>query len=37
MSDSSFDTIIMDNIHDPKNYDGEALDVPPAVDSPVYV
>ena len=37
MSDSSFDTIIMDNSHDPRNVDGEASDVLPDVDSPVHV
>ena len=37
MSDSSFDTIIMDNSHDPQNVDGEALAVHPDVDSPVHV
>ena len=37
MSDSFFDTIIMDNSHDPKNVDGEALAVHPDVDSPVHV
>ena len=37
MADSSFDTIIMDNSHDPKNDDGQALAVHPDVDSPVYV
>ena len=29
MSDRSFDTIIMDNNHDPKNVDGEPLAVYP--------
>ena len=37
MSDSSFDTIIMGNSHDPKNDDGEALAGHPDVDSPVRV
>ena len=37
MSDSSFDTIIMDNSHDPKSVDGEALVVRPDVDSPVHI
>ena len=37
MSDSSFETIIMDNCHNPKNDDGEALAVHPYVDSPVHV
>ena len=37
MSDSSFDTIIMDNSHDPQNDDGEALAVHPDVDSPDHV
>ena len=37
MSDGSFYTIIMDNSHDPKNDDGEALAVHPDVDNPVPV
>ena len=37
MSDTSFNTIIMDNSHDPKNDDGQASDVHPDVDSPVHI
>ena len=37
MSDSSFDKIIMDNNHNPKNDNGEALAVHPDVVSPVHV
>ena len=37
MPDSSLDTIIMDNSHDPKNDDGQASAVHPDVDSSVHV
>ena len=37
MSDRPYVTIIMDNISDPKNDDGEASAVRPDVDSPVHV
>ena len=37
ISDTSVNTIIMDNSHDPKNDDGQASDVHPDVDSPVHV
>ena len=37
MSDTSFNTIIMDNSHNPKNDDGQASDVHPDVDSPVHI
>ena len=37
MSESSFNTFIMDNSHDPKNDDDQASDVRSDVDSSVYV
>ena len=37
MSDTSFNTIIMADSHDPKNDDGQASAVHPDVVSPVHV
>ena len=37
MSDSSFDTIMMDNSNDPQNDDGQASAVHPDVNSSVHV
>ena len=37
MSDTSFNTIKMDNNHYPKNDDGQASDAHPDVDSSVHV
>ena len=37
MSDTSFNTIIMDNSHDPKNDNGQASAIHADVVSPVHV
>ena len=37
MYDTSFNTIIIEDSHDPKNDDGKASAVHPDADSPVHV